>query len=360
MAYNYDEEKERMRKEILDELNGKTNEKKVEDTPYVSYGMKKKVVDFNKDYDKKDEDLNQNVEPPKKSTLIMLLACAGLTLVGILLFPIISDKISKMKIEKENKKIHENKKEEKKEEEVVYEKLTLNSDKVKNLVYPVYHINSESKATYYSKNKMELKNFTNNDLLYNAFINFANIYFEGYKGSYSSKSCASSKIFVSGRYFNIVIRNYMTKDASVNLTNFDIPSYNPSTTYTGLWKYDSAKEAYIYYGDCDKKNASTLYYDLKSIYSVDNSDKNVELYSYNYIGYASVDNKTKNYVIYSDVNYTNKITSGTLKTTNYQSELNSIFNSLQNKDKFNKYKYTFSTKNCPYSEYCFISGEWVK
>ena len=40
-----------MRKEILDELNGKTTEKKVEDTPYVSYGMKKKVVDFNKDYD---------------------------------------------------------------------------------------------------------------------------------------------------------------------------------------------------------------------------------------------------------------------------------------------------------------------
>lgn len=359
MAYNYDEEKEKMRKEILDELNGKKEEKKMEDAPYVSYGMKKKVVNFDIDYDKKDNE-QPVVEPPKKSSVIMLVVCSAIALVGILLFPVISDKINKMKIEKENKKIHENKKEEKKPEEVKYEKLTMESAKVKNLVYPVYHVNSESKATYYSKDKMELKNFTNNDLLYNAFINFANIYFEAYKGGYNGKSCASAKVFVSSRYFNIVVKNYMTKDANVKNTDLVIPSYNPNTAYTGIWKYNSSNDSYIYYGDCGKKNASTLYYDLRSMYSVDSTEKNTELYSYNYIGYATVDTKAKQYVIYSDSGYTKKVTSGTLTSNNYQSELNNIFNGLQNKNNFNKYKYTFATKNCPYNEYCFISGEWVK
>ena len=361
MAYNYDEEKEKMRKEILDELNGKATNKRVEDTPYVSYGMKKNVVNFNIDYEKKDEKANQNIEPPKTSSIIMLFACCVLVFVGILFFPKISDKMNERKIEKENEKIHSNPvSNEKKKEEVVYEKLTLDSAKVKNTVYPVYHIDSSSKATYYSKDKMLLGNFTNSDLLYNSFVNFSNIYYDNYTGVYSGKSCTPSKVYVSSRYFNIVIQSFMGKSANINLANLNVPTYNPMTSLTGLWKYDAGTESYVYYGDCNKKSASTLYYDLRDIESVDNSEKNIELYTYNYIGFASVDVKTRAYVIYSDANYTKKVTSGTLTTNNYQNELNTIFKALGNKDSFNKYKYTFSTKDCPYSEYCFVSGEWVK
>ena len=334
---------------------------RVEDIPYVSYGMKKKTVNFNIDYDKKDEKTIQNTEPPKTSNIIVLLLCCVLVLVGILLFPKITDNIDKRKIEKENEKIHNNSvSNENKKEEIVYEKLTLDSPKVTNAVYPIYHIDSSSKATYYSKDKMALANFTNNDLLYNSFANFSNIYFDTYNGTYSGTSCAPTKVYVSSRYFDIVIQSFMTKKASVKLTDLTVPTYNPKTNLTGLWKYYAPTESYVYYGDCKKKSVSLLYYDLRDTYSVDNSEKNIELYTYNYIGFAAVNPKTKQYVIYSDVNYTKKVSSGTLTTNDYQSELNNIFKSLSSKESFNKYKYTFSTKDCPYSEYCFISGECVK
>ena len=358
MAYNYDEEKDKVRKEILDELNGKNNEKRVEDNQYVSYGMKKKVVNFDIDYEKKDMEEQQNIEPPKKSSVIMFIGCSLLVLVGILLFPVVSDKISEYKIKKENDRIH-NDKEEKKVEEIKYEKLTLESSKVKNLYYPVYHINSEKKDTYYTKDKMTIKDFSNNDLLYNSFVKFASIFYEDYKGGYSGKACNSKKLKVNAKYFEIVIKDYMTKDVTIKLTDLVIPSYTPYTSYTGLWKYDDNKYEYVYYGDCNKKSTNILYYDLKDIYAVDNSEKNIELYAYNYIGYAAVDTKNKNYIIYSDSTYTKKVSSGVLTTNNYQNELNSIFSSLDKKS-FNKYKYTYTTKNCPYNEYCFISGEWVK
>ena len=49
------------------------------------------------------------------------------------------------------------------------------------------------------------------------------------------------------------------------------------------------------------------------------------------------------------------IISGTLNNT---SELNSIFQNIENKNK-KIYKYTFKNNLCSYNEYCLFEGMWV-
>ena len=82
--------------------------------------------------------------------------------------------------------------------------------------------------------------------------------------------------------------------------------------------------------------------------------------TYNYVAFATVDKNTKAYILYSDVDYTKEISRGTLTSNDYSTELNNILSKLPTKDSLNKYKYTFTVKNCPYQEYCYVSGEWVK
>ena len=79
------------------------------------------------------------------------------------------------------------------------------------------------------------------------------------------------------------------------------------------------------------------------------------------MGFAEVNATTKNYTIYSDASMSDVLTTGTLTKDNYESELEEVFNAyLQTNHSAKSYKYTFSSLNCSYQDYCFEKGEWVK
>ena len=361
MAYKLDEEKDQMRKEILDELNDNSSIKSKEGITASSFGRteKKKIVNFDNDEPTQVEEGEIDTTEGKGTNKVFLLICGILVIIGIYFFPRISKEISKIKFEKD-KKIAQNSKEEKKEEEKQIPKLTLNDSKVTNLIYPIYHIDSSVKNTYYSKDKVSLNNLSNLDLQINAMANFSDILYTNYTGGYNGTVCTNNKIAVDSKYFPIQVNNLYTKNTKVSNGDITIPTNTPTQMYSGLWKFDSSKNIYVYYGDCKPKNTNILYYDLRYTYEVDNSDKNIDLYTFNYVAFATVDKTNKNYVIYSDTDYTKEITKGTLKTNNYNTELNNILKEFANKDSLRKYKYTFSITNCPYQEYCFESGEWIK
>lgn len=362
--YNQNSEKEKkdqMRKQVLDEINNKGNTGF--DSNIQSFGppKKKSSVSFDNDlefnqsqnnYDVYSNDLKMQEE---KGSIIPLFIGVVLIIVSIFFFP----KISKFFEDKRN----ETKKPvatEKKEEEKVYEKIKLDDDVVKNAKYPIMHIDTSVKKTYYSLDKVTSSNFSNSDLLYNALSRIDDKNMANYTGSYNGTFCGvSNKKIVDARYFKLRLEHIFTKKISYNNSDFNVPTNNSGTKYYGSWKYDSGQDKYLYYGDCNANKSNVLYYDVNVPYEVDNSDKNVEMYIYNYIVFANINTSNNTYVLYSDFNYTNKIDSGKLNTNDYKTELSNIVKNM-NKEGLKKYKYTFSIVDCPYQDYCFISGEWVK
>jgi len=366
------QKKDRMRKEILDELNNNSNiNNPANNSNIQSFGPPKKhsSVNFsnvsNNSVDNNSEIIENNEsnnEQPNsgKSNIVLFVICAIIIVTAIAFLPRI-----KKSIDKTNKPKPIGTKEEKKEEDVL-EKFTLETEAVKNANYPVLHTNSANKNTYLKLDKVTLNNISNNDILYNGLIDVYDGNMAPYKGGYSGSFCGNSKQKVSldYRYVELRIEGKFNRTASYKHNDIVVPVDNPKTNYVGTWKYNSKSKAYVYYGACNKKSSNILYYDINSAYDVsnkliDSKQKIIEMYLYNYIGFAAVNSKTKEYTIYSDANYTQKVTSGVLSTNNYQNELKQIVSNI-GKEKLNKYLYTFSNSNCPYMEYCFKSGQWVK
>ena len=361
------QKKDKMRKEILDELNNNSNINNPANSSNIqSFGPPKKYssVNFsnvNKNVNKTDNNENSNSsstynQDDGKSSAGLFFVCAIMIIVAIILLP----KIKKL-VDKDDKPTPISNKTEEKVEETKLEKFTLESDEVMNVVYPVLHTNSASKNTYLKLDKITTKNISNNDILYNGLIDVYEGNMAPYKGSYSGSYCGSKsqKVSLDYRYVELRIEGKFNKTVSYKPKDIIVPVNNPKTKYVGTWKYNSKAKTYIYYGACNQKSSNILYYDINSAYDVDNKlidekQKIIEMYLYNYIGFAAVNTSTKAYTIYSDANYTQKVTSGVLKTNNYEKELNQIVSNI-GKDKLNKYLYTFSNGNCPYREYCFKS-----
>lgn len=361
MDYNQNfekEEKDKIRKQVLDEINNKENSRF--DSNIQSFGppKKKSKVSFDESNEVKDNNIYYSPKEEKqgeKGSIAILFVCAIIIGISLFLFP----KISKYFEEKRNN----NKKpvvEQKKEEEKVYEKLKMDDDVVKNAKYPIMHIDTSNKKTYYSLDKVTSSSFSNSDLLYNALSRIDDKNMANYTGSYNGTYCGgSNKKIVDSRYFKLRLEHIFTKKVNYKNSDFNVPTNNNGTKYYGLWKYDSKLDKYIYYGDCNSNKSDTLYFEINVPYEVDNSDKNIEMYIYNYIVFASVNTSNNTYTLYSDYEYKNKIDSGKLTTNEYVKELKQKINNMS-KDSYKKYKYTFSIVDCPYQDYCFISGEWVK
>lgn len=242
------------------------------------------------------------------------------------------------------------------------DKITKDSDILTKLVYPIMHNDIYSKESYYSNDSITMKEFTNNDILYNAFIHVYTGSIAEYNESYGNDSCVPNgynKMF-NANYIEARVNNLFGKSTEYTFDDFVVPGSNENTTYVGKWVYDQVNHRYIYYGNCDSRIPNDyLYYELLSMSNVDSIDSNNTIYIDYKLAFARVNRTNGEYTIYSDINYTNVISSGFLETDDYYTELNSIYkNTIVSDNELSTYKYTFSTDDCAYGDYCFVKGEW--
>lgn len=276
----------------------------------------------------------------KKNTIVILLA---FVLIGTLIFflPDIYNKVQEFTApEVEKVEIKKNDVEKK-------EVITIDSDVVKELAYPIMRNDKYSKDTYYSLDSFMVSNLSNNDILVNAFLDI----YDGYFVDHGSVGCASNSKEFDASYMVSRIKNIIGKDVKYNLEDFTVP--NVTDKYVGDWKYDGNSNTFVYYGNCSNSNGNTIYYDLSKLYKLDASKDNNVLTLYHYVGFAKVEGN--NYAIYKDYDMNNLVSSGTI---NDVSELNNIFNELD-MNSFNTYKYVFKKGLCSYDNYCFYKGEWI-
>ena len=353
-----EEMKDRLRKEILDELNGKTHKEK--ENEIQSFGKPKKAssVNFSKseNIQEKKEEVVQTNKVSEKSNNGVLIVCLIVVVVAVALFPKISSTITKTK----NKQRKPSVKVEA-EPEKEYEALTLESEEIQNISYPVMHIDNSIKNTYFSLDTFVVSNYSNNDLLYNALIDVGAENMKIYSGTYNGKYCGgeSNKISIIDKNIKSRISNKFNNNTKYTLEDITIPTNNVNTNLVGTWKYDSANKMYVYYGDCNPKKSNLLYLDISVPYDVKSGSKNIEADVYSYVAFALVNTESKLYILYSDYNYTKELTKGMLTSNNYEKELTDIVKNMD-KSNINKYKYSFSKKDCSYSEFCFVKGEWTK
>ena len=244
-----------------------------------------------------------------------------------------------------------------KEEEIVTpdskEEITKDSEIIASLTYPVMRNDIYSADSYYQLDGINIDNFSNNDILYNAFIDL----YEGYITDHTAIGCTNESKEVEASYLSSRIKNVIGRNTKYTDESFQIPNYSLDAKYVGEWKYDINSNSYVYYGDCKYTNKNIIYYDLTNLNKVES--ENNELYLYYDVAFSKI---TKNsngytYIIYSDANMKNEIANGTI---NNIEDIKEEFNKYLGSDKVSLYKYTFKKGLCTYDNYCFYEGEWVK
>lgn len=286
----------------------------------------------------------------------LVIVVVGLILAGAYFLP---DVITKLTANEPTKPIIE----EPEEPIVELEEITLNSEEVQELTYPIMRNNPYTKKTYYSKKIFNVGDFSNNDLLYNTFIHIYTGNIGKYEGGYNGEACvtADTKKELNANYIEARMANLFTKSVDYEHQSFKVPSTNQDTDYVGVWRYNEKTHKYVYYGNCEPLTASnTRYYDLKVAYDAKGLEKNTVVEVYYHVGFAVVNANNKTYTIYADANLTEKLLTGTLTTNNFEGELQTVFeNYIKDGKEAGKYKYKFSTRDCAYQDYCFESGEWI-
>ncbi len=244
------------------------------------------------------------------------------------------------------------------------EKITLESDIVKNLTYPIMRNNLHSTNSYYKRSVLNVGDLSNNDIIYNTFVHIYKGNIAEYTGTYGSDACVSADMHktFNAKYIEARMNNLFTKSVEFEHSDFTVPATNTMTPYIGTWKYDSLNHRYIYYGNCDKPSTSTTnFYDLKYAYDAKGLDNNNVIEVYYDIAFARVNTKTSEYTIFKDANYKEQILNGQLTSTDYENELNQIFaDYIEAENVASKYKFTFSNTDCSYQNHCFIKGEWLE
>lgn len=372
-----EEMKRRLKKELMAEILDEIKEEKglteleeiIEDDEEEEIVEEKpKLREEKKEEEVPEKKVKKEPLPPQdpkeaKASLILAVVCFAIIGIGIFFFSNIYDFIQDltMRPPKEDPVISN------KNPEPIYEEITLKSEVVGTFTYPIMRNSQYSADTYYKRDSITMSDFSNNDILYNAFIHVYIGNLEDYKGGYIETYCgtdATKKAF-KARYIELRMDNLFSKNTKFTHGSFTVPSNNLITTdigktYAGKWNYDSINDRYIYYGNCaGTPSGGTEYYDLLSAYQATGKQKNTVIEVSYYIGFAKVNSATKEYSIYSDVAMTHLIDSGTLTTGNHMNELNNKFAQLPSNN-LSKYKYTFSSNECSYKDYCFEKGEWLK
>ena len=226
------------------------------------------------------------------------------------------------------------------------EEKVIDQELLDSLHYPIMRSSKYSKTTYYSLDTFKIYNMTNNDILYNAFLDI----YEGnmtYNGSYG---CTDNSKQFNETYIDLRIKNILGKNTYYVLNSFYVYE-DADSNYVGNWIYDSYNKKFIYSGLCNSLKTPDTYYDLEQFINAEYKGNDV-IVDY-YVGFAKVENNE--YIIYKDPNMTEVIDSGNI---NGIEELNTIFENLNNKDK-KKYEYVFKNTLCTYNEYCLYEGKWI-
>ena len=236
----------------------------------------------------------------------------------------------------------ENIKEEEKEQNKNVDKEILESihrPLMRNSIYNSY--------TYYSLNKFTINDMSNSDILLNAFLDI----YEGNMTTFEyNGNCTNISKQFNVDYIELRIKNILGKNVKYTFENFYVPE-DLESNYKGNWKYDIYNSRFIYDGICTSNISNITYYNLEQLIKAEYNKNDINVYYY--VGFAKVEGN--NYSIYKDANMNELIISGTLNNT---SELNSIFQNIENKNK-KIYKYTFKNNLCSYNEYCLFEGMWV-
>ena len=269
----------------------------------------------------------------KKGNVILIITCILIVTIGIVLMPTLYNIITTKNLSSKKIYVKENKK---KSEDKKVEKITLESEILKELVYPVMHNDSNNIDTYYKLDKISVTDFSNNDILYNAFLQI----YEGYIVE------NGSSVTFNSSYLDSRVQNIFGPATGYNLTDFTVPS-GAESKYFGTFKYDASSNKYIYMPQI--KSEGIVYTDVKKIYDVSSPDENTINTSFN-VGFVKIENGK--YTLYSDYSYSNEISSGNFSS---KEDLENMLSKLDTK----KYQYTFRKDICNYDSYCFYGGKWL-
>ena len=269
----------------------------------------------------------------KKGNVILIVSCILIVTVGIILMPTLYKVITNNILKGKTIDVIENKNHKTKKE---VDKLTIESEALKELVYPVMHNDLSNTDTYYKLDKISVSDFTNNDILYNAFLQIYNGYLvnNGRNVSFNSS------------YLESRIQNIFGPKTGYNLVDFTVPS-GANSIYFGTFKYDASTKQYIYYPA--NNNSGVIYTDIKKIYDVNNPDENTINTLFN-VAFVKINNGS--YTMYKDYSYSDEISSGSFNN------IEDLENMLENLDT-KKYQYTFRKDTCNYDSYCFYGGKWL-
>lgn len=268
----------------------------------------------------------------KKGNVVLIIICILLVSIGIIIMPSIYKVISTKNLDSEIKNV--TKKDDKK---VTKKSISLKSEVLNELVYPIMHNDKYGVDNYYKFDKISVTSLSNNDILYNAFLQI-------YSGYLVEKA---NQITFSSNYLESRIKNIFGPKTGYNLTDFKVPTGSFSN-YVGTFKYNQKTHSYVYQKD-NVENKSTVYYDIKEIYNVNSPDDNT-INTFFYVAFIKVVNGK--YTLYSDYNYTDEVSSGTFTSND---DIKKILSKLNVK----KYQYTFRKDTCNYDSYCFYEGKWV-
>ena len=269
----------------------------------------------------------------KKGNVILIIVCIVIVTVGIISMPSLYKYITTHNLNGKKIKIIEDKNENKEKKK---KKITLESEILKELVYPVMHNNTNEIDNYYKKENILVSDFSNNDILYNAFLQIYNGYLVN----------NGSNITFNSSYLESRIKNIFGPSTGYNLVDFTVPN-GANSEYFGIFKYDASTTNYIYYPQ--QKNNGVIYTDIKKIYDVNNPNENTINTLFN-VGFVKIENGK--YTMYSDCSYSNEISSGEYKS------IEALENMLEKLDT-KKYQYTFRKDTCNYDSYCFYGGKWI-
>lgn len=271
----------------------------------------------------------------KKNKNIFIWFLLVVVLVAILLMPKIYEVIEKNKLPI----VEDHEKE--KEEEKIIDQETLDS-----LKYPIMRNSKYERNTYYSLDVFNISNMSNNDILYNAYMDIEEVVMDslGKLGS-----CTNVSKQLDAKYIELRIKNILGKNIDYTLTNFYVPE-DADNNYKGNWIYDSANSKYIYDGLCTSKVTNDTYYNLEQFIKAEYNKNDIIVYYY--VGFAKITGDS--YTIYSDAKMTDVLSSG----TGTIEQVNSLFEEMDNKNK-KIYKYIFKDNICSYNEYCLYEGKWI-
>lgn len=264
----------------------------------------------------------------KRGTIILIITCVVIVVIGIISMPQIYKMLNTSGVD-----VVENNTSKKNTD--TKEEINKDSEIVSTLVYPIMHNDISITDNYYKNDSIKVSDLSNNDILYNAFLNI----YSGYINN-------DDVISFDSNYLVSRIENIFGPKTGYNLVDFTVPSGSFSE-YTGIFNYDNTTKMYTF--NKQDSNSNIVYYDVKNIYDASSPNDNTITTSFN-IAFVKIENNK--YTLYKDYNYTDEISSG-----DYTS-METLENMLETLDT-KKYQYTFRKDTCNYDSYCFYEGKWL-